>query len=55
MKAYGNPRHFLLICMMAGMFVSMFLFRLTVTPDSPKVITVSNVHPDRIRVKDNKK
>uniref|UniRef100_I3JD83 Solute carrier family 37 member 4a n=1 Tax=Oreochromis niloticus TaxID=8128 RepID=I3JD83_ORENI len=37
MRLYGNPRHFILICMMAGMFVSMYLFRLTVTPDSSKV------------------
>ncbi|XP_059187277.1 glucose-6-phosphate exchanger SLC37A4a isoform X1 [Centropristis striata] len=37
MKIYGNPRHFILICMMVGMFVSMYLFRVTVTPDSPKV------------------
>ncbi|KAI3354431.1 hypothetical protein L3Q82_018951, partial [Scortum barcoo] len=34
---YGNPRHFILICMMAGMFVSMYLFRVTVTPESSKV------------------
>ncbi|KAL3057181.1 hypothetical protein OYC64_007624 [Pagothenia borchgrevinki] len=34
---YGNPRHFILICMMVGMSVSMFLFRVTVTADSPKV------------------
>lgn len=37
MKIYGNPRHFILICMMAGMYVSMFLFRVTVTPDSSQV------------------
>ncbi|KAF3847979.1 hypothetical protein F7725_021007 [Dissostichus mawsoni] len=36
-KIYGNPRHFILICMMVGMSVSMFLFRVTVTADSPKV------------------
>lgn len=36
-KIYGNPRHFLLICMMAGMYVSMFLFRVTVTPTSSQV------------------
>lgn len=36
-KIYGNPRHFLLICMMTGMYVSMFLFRVTVTPDSSQV------------------
>ncbi|NXT41176.1 G6PT1 protein, partial [Pelecanoides urinatrix] len=33
---YGNPRHALLLSMMAGMCVSMFLFRVTVTGDSPK-------------------
>lgn len=37
MRVYGNPRHFVLICMMAGMFVSMYLFRVTVTPDSSQV------------------
>ncbi|NXG39400.1 G6PT1 protein, partial [Dromaius novaehollandiae] len=35
---YGNPRHALLLSMMAGMCVSMYLFRVTVTGDSPKVI-----------------
>nr|XP_008511644.1 PREDICTED: glucose-6-phosphate translocase isoform X4 [Equus przewalskii] len=33
---YGNPRHGLLLFMMAGMTVSMYLFRVTVTSDSPK-------------------
>uniref|UniRef100_A0A8C7XJX6 Solute carrier family 37 member 4a n=1 Tax=Oryzias sinensis TaxID=183150 RepID=A0A8C7XJX6_9TELE len=42
-RIYGNPRHFLLICMMAGMYVSMYLFRVTVTPDSSKV-TLSPLH-----------
>ncbi|XP_010882995.4 glucose-6-phosphate exchanger SLC37A4a [Esox lucius] len=37
MKSHGNPRHFLLISMMIGMFGSMYLFRVTVTPDSPKI------------------
>ncbi|XP_028321327.1 glucose-6-phosphate exchanger SLC37A4-like [Gouania willdenowi] len=37
MRTYGNPRHFILISMMSGMFVSMFLFRTTVTSDSSKV------------------
>ncbi|XP_069003758.1 glucose-6-phosphate exchanger SLC37A4a isoform X2 [Embiotoca jacksoni] len=41
MRIYGNPRHFILICMMAGMFVSMYLFRVTVTPDSSKVTLTS--------------
>ncbi|TKS81264.1 Glucose-6-phosphate exchanger SLC37A4 [Collichthys lucidus] len=40
-RIYGNPRHFILICMMAGMFVSMYLFRVTVTPDSSKVWILS--------------
>lgn len=40
-KIYGNPRHFLLICMMAGMYVSMFLFRVTVTPTSSQVSSSS--------------
>ncbi|NXO89980.1 G6PT1 protein, partial [Certhia brachydactyla] len=38
LSSYGNPRHALLLSMMAGMCVSMFLFRITVTGDSPKVI-----------------
>uniref|UniRef100_A0A3Q3W3P9 Major facilitator superfamily (MFS) profile domain-containing protein n=1 Tax=Mola mola TaxID=94237 RepID=A0A3Q3W3P9_MOLML len=37
MRIYGNPRHFVLICMMAGMFVSMYLFRVTVAPDSSQL------------------
>ncbi|NXX82389.1 G6PT1 protein, partial [Urocolius indicus] len=36
LSSYGNPRHTLLLSMMAGMCVSMFLFRVTVTGDSPK-------------------
>ncbi|NXW58276.1 G6PT1 protein, partial [Eurystomus gularis] len=35
LSSYGNPRHALLLSMMAGMCVSMFLFRVTVTGDSP--------------------
>ncbi|NXD17342.1 G6PT1 protein, partial [Nothocercus nigrocapillus] len=38
LSSYGNPRHALLLAMMAGMCVSMCLFRLTVTAESPKVI-----------------
>lgn len=37
LSLYGNPRHSLLLLMMAGMAASMFLFRVTVTSDSPKV------------------
>lgn len=37
LRNYGNPRHSLLLSMMAGMVVSLFLFRVTVTPGSPKV------------------
>ncbi|XP_044144657.1 glucose-6-phosphate exchanger SLC37A4 isoform X2 [Bufo gargarizans] len=37
LKNYGNPRHGLLLSMMAGMVVSLFLFRVTVTPGSSKV------------------
>ncbi|NXF33235.1 G6PT1 protein, partial [Nyctibius bracteatus] len=37
LSSYGNPRHALLLSMMAGMCASMFLFRVTVTGDSPKV------------------
>ncbi|NXE15102.1 G6PT1 protein, partial [Lophotis ruficrista] len=45
LSSYGNPRHALLLSMMAGMCVSMFLFRVTVTGDSPKVIPARA--PDR--------
>ncbi|NXK88766.1 G6PT1 protein, partial [Formicarius rufipectus] len=38
LSSHGNPRHALLLSMMAGMCLSMFLFRVTVTGDSPKVI-----------------
>uniref|UniRef100_A0A3B4V7S7 Glucose-6-phosphate exchanger SLC37A4-like n=1 Tax=Seriola dumerili TaxID=41447 RepID=A0A3B4V7S7_SERDU len=34
---HGNPRHGLLIFMMAGMYVSMYLFRVTITPEIPKI------------------
>ncbi|XP_060160154.1 glucose-6-phosphate exchanger SLC37A4 isoform X4 [Globicephala melas] len=36
LSMYGSPRHGLLLFMMAGMTVSMYLFRVTVTSDSPK-------------------
>lgn len=36
-SVYGNPRHGLLLLMMAGMAGSMYLFRTTVTSDAPKV------------------
>lgn len=41
---YGNPRHFILICMMAGMCVSMYLFRVAVTPHSSQVTAVTSVN-----------
>lgn len=37
LRLYGNPRHGLLLTMMAGMYVSMYLFRTTVTPESSNV------------------
>ncbi|KAM4015563.1 glucose-6-phosphate exchanger SLC37A4 isoform 2-T5 [Anomaloglossus baeobatrachus] len=37
LRNYGNPRHGLLLSMMAGMVVSLFLFRVTVTPGASKV------------------
>ncbi|NXN14357.1 G6PT1 protein, partial [Indicator maculatus] len=37
LSSHGNPRHTLLLSMMAGMCLSMFLFRVTVTGESPKV------------------
>ncbi|XP_056139560.1 glucose-6-phosphate exchanger SLC37A4a [Lampris incognitus] len=36
-RSHGNPRHVILLCMMAGMCVSMYLFRATITADSPKL------------------
>ncbi|XP_076875391.1 glucose-6-phosphate exchanger SLC37A4b isoform X2 [Brachyhypopomus gauderio] len=33
--SHGNPRHGLLLSMMAGMAVSMYLFRVTITPEEP--------------------
>ncbi|ELK12055.1 Glucose-6-phosphate translocase [Pteropus alecto] len=36
LSIHGNPRHGLLLFMMAGMTVSMYLLRVTVTSDSPK-------------------
>ncbi|XP_004412664.1 PREDICTED: glucose-6-phosphate translocase isoform X2 [Odobenus rosmarus divergens] len=37
LSVYGNPRHGLLLFMMAGMTVSVYLFRVTVSSDSPKL------------------
>uniref|UniRef100_A0A3Q1EB15 Glucose-6-phosphate exchanger SLC37A4-like n=1 Tax=Acanthochromis polyacanthus TaxID=80966 RepID=A0A3Q1EB15_9TELE len=34
---HGSPRHGLLITMMAGMYVSMYLFRVTITPEIPQI------------------
>ncbi|KAB5550491.1 hypothetical protein PHYPO_G00054360 [Pangasianodon hypophthalmus] len=41
LRAYGNPRHGLLLSMMAGMYVSMYLFRTTVTQESSNVWILS--------------
>uniref|UniRef100_A0A8L0DS09 Major facilitator superfamily (MFS) profile domain-containing protein n=1 Tax=Oncorhynchus mykiss TaxID=8022 RepID=A0A8L0DS09_ONCMY len=43
MKSHGNPRNFLLISMMAGMFGSMYLFRVTVTPDRGRILSQGTV------------
>lgn len=43
LRIHGSPRHFILICMMVGMSVSMYLFRVTVVPDSSQV---APAHPD---------
>ncbi|XP_077162741.1 glucose-6-phosphate exchanger SLC37A4 isoform X2 [Paroedura picta] len=37
LSQHGNPRHTLLLSMMAGMSASMYLFRVTVTGSSPKL------------------
>ncbi|XP_018547969.1 glucose-6-phosphate exchanger SLC37A4 [Lates calcarifer] len=44
---HGNPRHGLLILMMAGMYVSMYLFRVTITPEIPEEapLWVQVIHP----------
>lgn len=36
LSTHGNPRHGLLILMMSGMYVSMYLFRVTITSDMPQ-------------------
>ncbi|XP_024865106.1 glucose-6-phosphate exchanger SLC37A4b isoform X2 [Kryptolebias marmoratus] len=40
LRTHGSPRHGLLLLMMAGMYVSMYLFRVTVTPEIPKGLQV---------------
>ncbi|XP_030009252.1 glucose-6-phosphate exchanger SLC37A4b [Sphaeramia orbicularis] len=43
---HGNPRHGLLLLMMTGMCVSMYLFRVTITPDIPQdALWVQALHP----------
>ncbi|XP_072139932.1 glucose-6-phosphate exchanger SLC37A4a isoform X3 [Mobula birostris] len=37
LRSHGNPRHGLLLSMMAGMALSMYLFRVTVTTESAKL------------------
>ncbi|CAL8266885.1 unnamed protein product [Merluccius merluccius] len=34
---HGNPRHGLLLLMMSGMYVSMYLFRVTITAEVPEI------------------
>ncbi|XP_053363738.1 glucose-6-phosphate exchanger SLC37A4a isoform X1 [Clarias gariepinus] len=41
LRIYGNPRHGLLLSMMGGMYVSMYLFRTTVTQESSNVWILS--------------
>ncbi|XP_068600742.1 glucose-6-phosphate exchanger SLC37A4b [Brachionichthys hirsutus] len=47
LSTHGNPRHGLLILMMSGMYVSMHLFRVTVTPGIPEEapLWVQILHP----------
>ncbi|KAK9536105.1 hypothetical protein VZT92_005916 [Zoarces viviparus] len=49
---HGNPRHGLLIFMMAGMCVSMYLFRVTITPEMPTEapLWVQVLHPFSVLV-----
>ncbi|XP_078388661.1 glucose-6-phosphate exchanger SLC37A4a [Cetorhinus maximus] len=41
LRSHGNPRHGLLLSMMAGMAVSLYLFRVTVTTESTKLWILS--------------
>uniref|UniRef100_UPI00398F6154 glucose-6-phosphate exchanger SLC37A4a isoform X2 n=1 Tax=Pristiophorus japonicus TaxID=55135 RepID=UPI00398F6154 len=41
LRSHGNPRHALLLSMMAGMAISMYLFRVTVTTESAKLWILS--------------
>ncbi|KAG2470241.1 glucose-6-phosphate exchanger SLC37A4a isoform X2 [Polypterus senegalus] len=41
LRTHGNPRHGLLLSMMAGMTISMYLFRVTVTPEASKIWILS--------------
>ncbi|XP_078282785.1 glucose-6-phosphate exchanger SLC37A4-like isoform X2 [Rhinoraja longicauda] len=41
LRSHGNPRHGLLLSMMAGMAISMYLFRVTVTTESAKLWILS--------------
>ncbi|XP_031427426.1 glucose-6-phosphate exchanger SLC37A4-like isoform X2 [Clupea harengus] len=47
LSTHGSPRHGLLFSMMTGMFVSMYLFRVTITAESPKddALWVVALHP----------
>lgn len=48
---HGNPRHGLLLLMMAGMCVSMYLFRVTITPEiSQDILWVQALHPVSVLV-----
>lgn len=37
LTVYGNPRHVIVLLLMGGMYVSMYLFRVTVSSDSSKM------------------
>ncbi|XP_067827065.1 glucose-6-phosphate exchanger SLC37A4-like isoform X2 [Heptranchias perlo] len=41
LRSHGNPRHGLLLSMMAGMAITMYLFRVTVTTESAKLWILS--------------
>ncbi|XP_048417895.1 glucose-6-phosphate exchanger SLC37A4-like isoform X1 [Stegostoma tigrinum] len=41
LRSHGNPRHGLLLSMMAGMAISMYLFRVTVTAESTQLWILS--------------
>lgn len=57
LSTHGNPRHSLLLAMMAGMFVSMYLFRVTITAEDPQEapIWAQVLHPISVLIGQSEK